>query len=191
MRIRVERTGIEDVCFVHPEVFRDSRGFFLESFREDVWAAENLPTHFVQFNHSGSVKNVVRGLHFQWEPPMGKLMRVTAGAAFLVAVDIRKCSPTLGKWVGRELRADDPVLFWAPAGCARGFATTSDFAEVQYLCTGVYNTGAESNILWNDPKIGIDWPVCHPIVSDRDQQAKTLEQWLSGPESDVFQFRGK
>ncbi|MBI5575336.1 MAG: dTDP-4-dehydrorhamnose 3,5-epimerase [Deltaproteobacteria bacterium] len=186
VKIRVESTDIEGVFFVHPELFRDSRGFFLESFREDVWAAEKLPTRFVQLNHSGSVKNVVRGLHFQWDPPMGKLMRVTAGSAFLVAVDIRKDSPTLGKWVGRELHYQEPVLFWAPAGCARGFAVTSDFAEVQYLCTGTYNGNTESNVLWNDPRIGIEWPVSDPIVSERDQRAKTLDEWLSDPLSDVF-----
>ncbi len=191
MDIAVEKTEIEDVYFIRPEVFGDERGFFTEVYREDVWSRAGMPTSFVQFNHSGSEKNVVRGLHFQWEPPMGKLMRVTRGEAFLVAVDIRKGSPTLGKWVGRTMLADERELFWAPAGFARGFAATSDFAEIQYLTTGTYNNQCESGVFWNDPEIGIPWPVENPIVSKKDEEAQSLKQWLERPESDFFTFEGR
>ena len=186
MEIEVERTEIQDVCFVHPQVFRDDRGFFMEVFRADVWKEAGLDLDIVQANHSRSCKGVVRGLHFQWEPPMGKLMRVTRGKAFLVAVDIRKNSPTLGKWIGRTLDGDEPQFFYAPAGCARGFAVVSDFAEIQYLTTGTYNGGAESGILWNDPEIGIEWPVKDPILSEKDANQQSLSQWLATEECKLF-----
>ena len=109
MEIKIESTDLRDVIVLVPDVFRDDRGFFMETFREDQFKAHGLPTHFVQDNHSRSVKGVVRGLHFQWEPPMGKLMRVTQGSAFLVAVDIRRGSPTLGKWIGVEATAEEPA----------------------------------------------------------------------------------
>ena len=170
------------------EVFEDERGFFMEAYREDQFKQLGLPTNFVQDNHSRSVKGVVRGLHFQWEPPMGKLMRVTYGMAFLVAVDIRKGSPTLGKWFGVQISAADRKQVWAPAGFARGFCVLSDFAEIQYKCTGIYNNRAESGILWNDPAIGIEWPVTNPILSQKDAGAQTLAQWLGRPESGYFTF---
>lgn len=163
----------------------------MEVYREDIWSKAGIPTGFVQFNHSGSVKNVVRGLHFQWEPPMGKLMRVTSGEAFLVAVDIRKGSPTLGKWIGRTMNSKKIELFFAPAGFARGFAVVSDFAEIQYLTTGTYNNACESGIAWDDPKLGIEWPVTDPIVSGKDQNNRTLDDWLASPESDNFKFEGR
>ena len=123
-----------------PEIFQDSRGFFMETFREDQFKALGLPYDFVQDNHSRSTKGVVRGLHFQWEPPMGKLMRVTLGTAFLVAVDIRKGSPTLGTVVSAlKLPPRTGVQVWAPAGFARGFCVLSELAEIQYKCTGLYN----------------------------------------------------
>lgn len=112
----------------------------------NIFAAAGLPTRFVQLNHSRSARNVVRGLHVQWDPPMGKLMRVTHGAAFLVAVDLRKRSPTLGQWVAATVSADDMTQVWAPAGFARGFCVLSDFAEIQYLCTGTYNSEGEGGI---------------------------------------------
>jgi dTDP-4-dehydrorhamnose 3,5-epimerase len=119
---------------------------------------------------------------------MGKLMRVTAGEAFLVAVDIRKGSPTLGKWVGIRASAANRRQVWAPAGFARGFCVLSDSAEIQYKCTGLYSTKAESGILWNDPAIGIDWPVKTPILSDKDRRAQTLAQWLESPNSEFFPY---
>ena len=117
---------------------------------------------------------------------MGKLMRVTLGSAFLVAVDIRKGSPTLGKWFGAEVSAENRRQVWAPAGFARGFCVLSEFAEIQYKCTGLYSNKAESGILWNDPKIGVEWPVKEPSLSAKDQKAQTLEQWLATPDSDHF-----
>jgi dTDP-4-dehydrorhamnose 3,5-epimerase len=188
MEIRLESRHFGDVAVLVPDIFQDSRGFFMETYREDQFRALGLPSHFVQDNHSRSAKGVVRGLHFQWDPPMGKLMRVTLGAAFLVAVDIRKGSPTLGKWIGIEASAENRRQVWAPAGFARGFCVLSDVAEIQYKCTGLYNSKAESGIRWNDPQIGVEWPVSEPSLSAKDQQAHTLEQWLARPESEHFHF---
>ncbi|MGB7516675.1 MAG: dTDP-4-dehydrorhamnose 3,5-epimerase [Candidatus Acidiferrum sp.] len=188
MDIKIESRHLKDVVVLVPDVFQDSRGFFMETFREDQFKAAGLPTHFVQDNHSRSVKGVVRGLHFQWDPPMGKLMRVTLGSAFLVAVDIRKGSPTLGKWSGVEASAENRREVWAPAGFARGFCVLSDVAEIQYKCTGIYSNKGESGIRWNDPEIGIDWPVSDPLLSEKDRNAQTLAQWLSRPESSNFKY---
>ena len=189
MKIRIESVHLGAVVTLQPEFFEDHRGFFLESFREDQMKELGLPSNFVQDNHSGSVKGVTRGLHFQWEPPMSKLMRVTAGEAFLVAVDIRKGSPTLGQWYGEVLSAKNKKQIWAPAGFARGFTVLSDWAEIQYKVTGLYNPNAESGILWNDPEIGIEWPVDEPILSEKDANAQTLSQWLSRPEADNFIYK--
>ncbi len=189
MQIKVENTSIDAVKIIVPEVFEDERGFFTELFRADQFKELGLPEHFVQWNHSRSAKNVLRGLHFQWEPPMGKLMRVTFGEAFMVAVDIRKGSPTLGKWVGVILSAKDKRMVWAPASFARGFCVLSEFAEIQYLTTGVYSNLAESGILWNDPAIGIEWPVKDPVLSAKDKVAQTLEEWLQSPESNFFKYK--
>jgi dTDP-4-dehydrorhamnose 3,5-epimerase len=190
MEFRIESKSLRDVVVVVPEIFQDNRGFFLETYREDQFRALGLPTQFVQDNHSRSVKGVIRGLHFQWEPPMGKLMRVSLGSAFLVAVDIRKGSPSLGQWVGVEASAENRRQVWAPAGFARGFCVLSDFAEIQYKCTGIYNGKAESGILWNDTEIGIAWPisVSEAQLSDKDRKAPTLAQWLASPSSANFQY---
>jgi dTDP-4-dehydrorhamnose 3,5-epimerase len=188
MKISIESRFLGDVMVVVPEIFQDSRGFFMETFRTDQFKDLGLPTHFVQDNHSRSAKGVVRGLHFQWEPPMGKLMRVTAGAAFLVAVDIRHGSPTLGQWVGIEASAENRRMVWAPAGFARGFCALSDATEIQYKCTGTYNSQAESAIRWNDPAIGIKWPLSDPLVSAKDANARALADWLASPESQNFQY---
>jgi dTDP-4-dehydrorhamnose 3,5-epimerase len=187
MPFKIESQHLKDVIVLLPGVFEDSRGFFMETFREDQFRELGLPTHFSQDNHSRSVKNTVRGLHFQWEPPMGKLMRVTLGTAFLVAVDIRKDSATLGKWVGIIASSENCRQVWAPAGFARGFCVLSEAAEIQYKCTGIYNPRAESGVLWNDPAIGIEWPVKAPILSDKDCSAQTLDQWLRSPNSRFFQ----
>lgn len=188
LQIKVESRWLGDVVVVVPEIFQDSRGFFTETFRSDQFKALGLPTEFVQDNHSRSTKGVVRGLHFQWDPPMGKVMRVTAGSAFLVAVDIRKESPTLGKWVGVECSSENRRQVWAPAGFARGFCALSDRTEIQYKCTGIYNNKAESAIRWNDPEIGIQWPLADVSVSDKDRNAMTLAEWLRSPDSDNFRY---
>jgi dTDP-4-dehydrorhamnose 3,5-epimerase len=189
MQIKVESQHLNGAVVLVPEVFEDSRGFFMETFRVDQFGELGLPTQFVQDNHSRSVKDTVRGLHFQWEPLMGKLMRVTLGTAFLVAVDIRKGSPTLGKWVGTTVSAENKKQVWAPAGFARGFCVLSDYAEIQYKCTGLYNNKGESGILWNDPAVSIEWPVKRPILSDKDRKAQTLEQWLASANSEHFRYQ--
>ncbi|MCK5057379.1 MAG: dTDP-4-dehydrorhamnose 3,5-epimerase [Candidatus Aminicenantes bacterium] len=188
MQVRIESEHLNGIKVVAPEVFEDERGFFMEVFRVDQYKELGLPYEFVQDNHSRSQKGVLRGLHFQWEPPMGKLMRVTYGSAYLVAVDIRKGSPTLGRWFGIEISAKNKKQVWAPAGFARGFCVLSDFAEIQYKCTGIYNNKGESGILWNDPEIGVNWPVKDPVLSQKDQSAQTLAQWLERSESDNFKY---
>jgi dTDP-4-dehydrorhamnose 3,5-epimerase len=188
MEIKIENRYLRNVVVLVPEVFQDSRGFFMETFREDQFKALGLPTHFVQDNHSRSTKGVLRGLHFQWDPPMGKLMRVTMGSAFLVAVDIRKGSPTLGEWVGVEASVENRRQVWAPAGFARGFCVLSDVAEIQYKCTGIYSNKGESGIRWDDPKIGVKWPINDVVLSDKDRNAQNLEQWLGRPEAANFSY---
>jgi dTDP-4-dehydrorhamnose 3,5-epimerase len=188
MQITIESRHLQDVVVVVPDIFRDGRGFFSETFRADQFRQLGLPTEFVQDNHSRSTRGVVRGLHFQWAPPMGKLMRVSVGSAFLVAVDIRKGSPTLGKWAGVVASDENRRQVWAPAGFARGFCVLSDVAEIQYKCTGIYNNKAESGILWNDPQIGIEWPLKEVQLSDKDRNAQTLAHWLASPESANFSY---
>jgi dTDP-4-dehydrorhamnose 3,5-epimerase len=184
----VEATAIPEVQIIRPRVYPDERGWFSEVLQVEAFAALGLglPTRFVQVNQSRSVRGVVRGLHFQWDPPQGKLMRVVAGRAFMVAVDIRPGSPTLGKAVSLEATADEPVLFWAPASFARGFAALSDVAEIEYFCTAPYNPACETGIRWDDPVIGIEWPVAEPRLSPRDAAAGTLADWLARPESAAF-----
>ena len=188
MIIQTEKTGIQDVIIVKPEVFEDDRGFFSEIYRKDQFKELGLPDDFVQLNHSKSPKNVLRGLHFQWEPPMGKLMRVIIGSAYLVAVDIRKGSPSLGQWVGHKVSAENKLIIWAPAGFARGFFVLSEFAEIEYLTTGIYNAACESGIAWNDPEVAIDWPVDNPILSKKDQKMQSLSDWLKRDDSNYFRY---
>jgi dTDP-4-dehydrorhamnose 3,5-epimerase len=189
MPFSIESTALDEVKIVVPQTMPDDRGFFMEVFRADLFEQLGLPGTFRQLNHSRSSLGVIRGLHFQWEPPMGKLMRVIAGRAFLVAVDIRAGSPTLGRWVGLDANADEPRELWAPASFARGFCVLSDVAEIEYLTTGTYNKATESGIRWNDPAIGIEWPVREPILSAKDESAQTLAEWLARPESANFAYR--
>lgn len=192
MKLNVIGEHLNGLKVLQPGAFQDDRGFFLESWRQDYFAELGLPTHFPQDNHSGSVQGVVRGLHFQWDQPMDKLMRVTRGTAYLMAVDIRHGSPTLGQWFGIEASAENRIQVYAPAGFARGFCSLSEFVEIQYKCTAIYNPNAESGILWNDPALGIVWPeqawahLGEPILSGKDRAAQTLEQWLARPESRHF-----
>ena len=188
MQIRTEPTPLAGVRIVHPEFFEDARGFFYEAFREDEFRRHGLPDRFVQLNHSRSAKGVVRGLHFQWDPPVGKLMRVVHGTAFLVAVDLRKDSPTLGKWFGQVFEAASKKQLWAPASFARGFCALTEGVEIEYLTTALYNPRTETGIRWNDPAIGVEWPVADPQLSDRDRNAQTLAEWLARPESERFRM---
>jgi dTDP-4-dehydrorhamnose 3,5-epimerase len=190
MPLTIEFVHLNDIIVVTPQVNGDERGFFMETFRADQFASLGLPTEFVQDNHSRSAKGVLRGLHFQWEPPMGKLMRVTQGAAFLVAVDVRKGSPTLGQWFGMEVSAESKKQIWAPYGFARGFLSLTEGCEVQYKCTGIYNPAGEAGIYFADPAIGIRWPIDPSVAltSERDKRAPTLAQWLDSPLSDNIPY---
>lgn len=188
MRLSIESVHFGAVVVLGHERFEDERGLFMETFRADEFRKLGLPTEFVQDNLSRSSKHVLRGLHFQWDQPMGKLMRVAQGRAFLVAVDIRKDSPTLGQWCGIEIAAEDRKQVWAPAGFARGFLALSDGVEIQYKCTATWNRLAESGIRWNDPAVAIDWPVSRPILSPKDEHARTLADWLASSESEHFRL---
>jgi len=188
MDITIESRYLNDVVVLVPDIFKDERGFFSETFRADQFRLLGLPTDFVQDNHSRSAKGVVRGLHFQWEPAMGKLMRVTVGSAFLVAVDIRKGSSTVGKWVGVECSAENRRMVWAPSGFARGFCSLSDGTEIQYKCTGIYNSRAEGGIRWNDPSIGVEWPLTEVTVSEKDRNAPSLTEWLASSRADNVRY---
>jgi dTDP-4-dehydrorhamnose 3,5-epimerase len=179
---------LNGIKVVKNTVFPDERGSFTEMFRSDLFNEIDLPYEFVQENFSISKKNVLRGLHFQWDPPMGKLMRVVFGKAFLVAVDIRQGSPTIGKWFGMEIEGDDNIQVWAPPGFARGFLSLANPTGVQYLCTGIYNKTGESNIRWDDPDIGIEWPHKTPFLSEKDKIAQSFSDWTSSPQSKKFEF---
>ncbi|HVS88020.1 MAG TPA: dTDP-4-dehydrorhamnose 3,5-epimerase [Candidatus Acidoferrum sp.] len=185
---RIDSCHLGEVVVLVPQVFQDERGYFMETHRADHFRELGLPQSFVQDNHSYSRKGVLRGLHFQWDPPMGKLMRVIRGAAFLVAVDIRLGSPTLGRGVGTEASAENKKQVWAPAGFARGFCALTDDVEVQYKCTGAYNAKGESAIRWDDPDIGIQWPLREVIISEKDRTAQTLSQWLASANAPHFRY---
>ena len=188
MKITIQSIHLDGVVVLRPHIHRDDRGWFVEAYRADHLRELGLPDQFTQDNHSRSSRGVIRGLHFQWDPPMGKLMRATVGEAFVIAVDIRKGSPTLGQWFGRRISSEDMLQVWAPAGFARGFCALSDVVEVQYKCTATYNAASESGIRWNDPDIDIEWPIDEPILSQKDAEEQTLAEWLERPESDRFGY---
>ena len=189
MPFTVEPTAIPEVVLVRPRRFGDERGWFAEILQTGAFAELGLPTRFEQVNQSRSARGVVRGLHFQWDPPQGKLMRVVAGRAFMVAADVRPGSPTLGQVVTVEASADEPVLFWAPASFARGFAALADTTEIEYFCTAPYNGANEGGIRWDDPDFAIRWPVEVPLLSPKDAAAGTFADWLARPESAAFAYR--
>lgn len=179
---------LNGVILFKPQVFEDERGFFMESWKSDQFEELGLPSIFLQDNHSGSIKNVIRGMHFQFDPPMGKLIRVTYGSAFVVEVDIRHNSPTLGQWIGFELSAENRNIIWVPPGFANGFLATSDFCEMQYKCTALWCKKGEGAINWNDPKVGINWGIKDPILSEKDKNAQTLDEWLIQDASKKLSF---
>lgn len=170
-------TDIPEVIKIIPKVFTDERGFFYESFNHKTFAEKTRITNaFVQDNHSCSKQNVLRGLHYQIQQPQGKLVRVVVGSVFDVAVDIRKNSPTFGQWVGYTLSAENKQQLWVPSGFAHGFLVLSEVAEVLYKTTDYYAPQHERCILWNDPDIGIEWPLTDfPILSGKDEAGKTLQ----------------
>ncbi|MFH4893841.1 dTDP-4-dehydrorhamnose 3,5-epimerase [Vibrio diabolicus] len=176
--MKVIDTKISDVKIIEPAVFGDERGFFMETWnqREFEEKVTGKPTPFVQDNHSKSKKGILRGLHYQTENTQGKLVRVVSGEVFDVAVDIRRCSPTYGQWVGVYLSADNKRQLWIPEGFAHGFYVTSDEAEFVYKCTNYYNPDAEVSLLWNDDVLKIDWPIVNSevVLSDKDRNGKRL-----------------
>lgn len=167
--------SIPDVVLMEPEVFGDHRGYFMETFRQDDFNKNVGPYTFVQDNHSKSTKGILRGLHYQIKQPQGKLVRVTSGSVFDVAVDIRKSSPWFGKWVGETLSAENKSMLWVPPGFAHGFYVLSDEAEFTYKCTDYYAPEHERSILWNDPEIAINWPIdTEPVLSAKDEKGLPL-----------------
>ena len=177
--MRVTPTAIADLLLLEPRVFGDARGFFLESYNEQVFAdATGLQVHFVQDNHSRSQRHVLRGMHYQAERPQGKLVRVVAGAVFDVVVDIRRDSPTYSKWVGVELSVDNQRQLWIPPGLAHGFLVLSESADFLYKTTEYYHPASERCLAWNDPLVAIDWPLgaSQPLVSDKDAKGLGLDQ---------------
>ncbi len=175
--MNVIRTKIPDVIIFEPKVFGDERGFFFESFNQQKFLeAANLDIHFVQDNHSKSAKNVLRGLHYQIEQAQGKLVRVTQGEVFDVAVDMRASSPTFGQWVGTHLSAENKRQMWIPLGFAHGFFVLSNTAEVLYKTTDFYAPQFECCVKWDDPSIGVEWPLQDmPILSTKDSQGLSLQ----------------
>lgn len=174
--MNVVTTPLEGLLVLEPRVFGDDRGFFFESFNARRFAElTGVTAPFVQDNHSRSARNVLRGLHYQIQQAQGKLVRVTAGAVFDVAVDLRKSSPTFGQWYGLELSAENKRQLWIPAGFAHGFVVTSEAAEFLYKTTDYWAPEYERSILWNDPAVGIDWPLDGaPLLSGKDQAGKLL-----------------
>lgn len=154
-----KKLAIPDVVLLTPKVFGDERGFFMETFRQDEFVKHCGNYSFVQDNHSSSGKGILRGLHYQHKQPQGKLVRVTKGEVFDVAVDMRRNSPTFGKWIGEFLSESNKRMLWVPPGFAHGFYVTSEMAEFQYKCTDYYAPGDEYSLLWNDPTVGIEWPL--------------------------------
>jgi dTDP-4-dehydrorhamnose 3,5-epimerase len=165
------------LLLIEPRLFGDERGFFMESWNRRSFAAAGLDVDFVQDNHSRSAAGVLRGLHYQLQRPQGKLVRVTAGRAYDVAVDLRRSSPTYGRWHGVELSAANRLMFWVPPGFAHGFLSLEDGTEFQYKCTDFYDPADEHSLLWNDPALAIDWPldaIGTPVLSAKDEAGKPL-----------------
>jgi dTDP-4-dehydrorhamnose 3,5-epimerase len=179
--MQVEKTALPGVLIITPRVFRDPRGFILESYNCETWRNQGIDTVFVQDNHSKSVRDTLRGLHFQAPPAAQvKVVRVVAGTIWDVAVDIRVGSPTFGRWAGVELSAENFRQLYVPEGFAHGFCVLSDEAEVLYKVSARYSPSHESGIAWNEPAFGIDWPVKAPLLSDRDRQSGSVADYLAG-----------
>jgi dTDP-4-dehydrorhamnose 3,5-epimerase len=174
---------LNGVCLIKPDVYYDDRGFFMESYRYDNFSRLGISDVFVQDNHSRSKQGVIRGMHFQWDKPQGKLIRVTSGKAYVVEVDIRHGSPTLGKWVGFELSEENKYLLWVPPGFANGFCSLSQWVDMQYKCTAVWNPKGEAGISWNDPEIAIEWQIENPLISEKDKNLISLKNWLMSENS--------
>lgn len=172
--MNVETLSLPGVLLITPKVFGDARGYFVETFAEERYAEAGVNLPFVQDNLSRSPKGVLRGLHLQNPHGQGKLVQVVEGSVFDVAVDVRVGSPHFGQWVGAELSAENHHQLWVPPGFAHGFVVTSEHALFSYKCTDTYHPECELSVLWNDPAIGIDWPVESPVLSGKDAEAKVL-----------------
>ncbi|MCB1705243.1 MAG: dTDP-4-dehydrorhamnose 3,5-epimerase [Halioglobus sp.] len=177
-------TPLKDVYIVEPRVFGDQRGFFMETWNRETFRAAGFDLDFVQDNHSRSARGILRGLHFQTQHTQGKLVRVTSGEVFDVAVDLRQGSPTLGQWFGVSLSADNQRMLWVPPGFAHGFYVTSEYADFLYKCTDIYHPASEQTLAWDDPTVGIEWPV--PAGEAPQLSAKDAEglDWDTCPRFD-------
>lgn len=172
-------TSLPEVILIKPQIFRDERGFFLETYQQQQFKATGISVNFVQDNHSGSYRRALRGLHYQIQQPQGKLVRVVVGEIYDAAVDIRRSSPTFGQWVGLTLSAENKHQLWIPPGFAHGFLVLSEWAEIIYKATDYYAPQHERTIRWDDPQIGIDWPLepgSQPVLSPKDSQGLPLSQ---------------
>jgi dTDP-4-dehydrorhamnose 3,5-epimerase len=176
--MKFEKTEIEGLMIITPDVFQDDRGIFMETFHRDVFEKNGLPTHFVQDNRSVSKKHVLRGLHFQ-KPPytQGKLVNVVHGAVLDVVVDLRRNSLTYGKWKSLLLSGDNKLIFWIPEGFAHGFIALEDDTVFQYKCTNIYHKESEESIRWNDPDLNIAWSISNPILSEKDATAPLFKDF--------------
>ena len=173
--MKVEKTKINDLLIIQPEVYNDPRGFFFESWNEKAFRETTKHENFfLQDNHSKSTKNVLRGLHYQMPNPQGKLVRVVSGEVYDVAVDIRKDSSTFGQWEAVILSEENKKQFWVPPGFAHGFVVLSDTADFEYKCTDFYDASDEGSILWSDSSLGIPWPISNPLLSEKDSNAPCL-----------------
>ena len=177
---------LSGLALVTPEPHADRRGVFIESYRADIFATHGIQARFAQQNQSRSHAQVIRGLHFQFDPPAGKLVRVVSGEAFAAFVDLRRKSSTFGQSFAMILSEENRLAIFSPPGFAFGFATLAEPTDMQYLLTEVYHQAGDGTIRWNDPALHINWPVQHPIISERDEKATTLAQWLMRPESHIW-----
>ena len=172
--MKVIETRLSGAVVIEPQVFGDARGFFYESYNEAKYREAGIDCRFVQSNVSRSARGVLRGLHYQWPNPQGKLVSVLEGEVYDVAVDIRRGSPTFGHWAGVMLTAENHRHFWIPEGFAHGFCVVSEHATFVYQCTALYDAKVDAGIRWNDPALGIDWPISEPLLSDKDSKTPLL-----------------
>lgn len=176
--MKIIKTKLKDCLIIQPKVFEDNRGFFLETFQAKRYAEEaNINLPFVQDNYSRSRKGVLRGLHFQRTKPQGKLVRVIKGKAYDVAVDIRKNSPSYGKWESVILSDENKIQFWIPPGFAHGFLALTEVVDFEYKCTDYYDPSDEGSLLWNDPDLNIPWPINNPKISEKDSNGSFLKDF--------------
>lgn len=173
--MKVIETALPGAVVIEPNVFGDERGFFYESYNRDSYRAAGITAEFIQSNVSRSARGVLRGLHYQWPNPQGKLVSVLEGEVYDVAVDVRRNSPTFGRWAGVMLTADNHRHFWVPEGFAHGFCVLSEFATFTYQCTALYDAAADAGIRWDDADLGIDWPLSKPLLSGKDAKAPFLK----------------